>query len=231
MTLKREHGDAAIKIICAAIPAIAVFFAIPNQTAAIVVSVVSAVGVFLGFRQLSKITVPEAFALGYFSSFLEPNAYAADHNGIAHYQDKTGQSIDQPLKGVIVRFLIVLPEELNMGGKATPVSLSEIQKYVEQVCISGNLEVEPPNPKPFGIYLETSNPNELIVVDVPNNLQTLNIFSLREFGGAPDCESRAKKVLAEYVNELKKMIREQQVRLKGRVTTLQASEFIAGKRA
>jgi hypothetical protein len=232
VTLKREHGDAAIKIICAVIPAIGTYFAITNQTTAIIVSVVQAAAVFLGFHFVSKITVPESFALGYFSSFLDPSAYAANNEGFVRYTDKGGQSIDKDLKSSNARLLVVMPEDLDVGNNDKPLGPSEVLKQVQKDCIPGALHFNKTGKdKTWGVYLDVTNTQELLIVDMPNNLFPLSKFALREFGNYSDVDSRAKKVLAEYGDMLGKFISENANRLKARVTTIPASRFIAGQRS
>ncbi len=221
---KREYADPIVKVLCAAIPAIGTHWAIDNQLIAIVVSVLEASVVLLGFRFVSKITVPQAFALGYFSSFLEPSAYALGHGGRAHYKTRDGHH-EVPLKAARVH--VALPDDLDVEeGQASPRGLFAVLKRIQSKCIPGELFVGE-GEKSFGVYLDLADPKQPLIVDVPNNLRALREFVLRETADvrASRRKSQASAALSEYAAMLEQCRTRERDRLAGRVEIVREDEL------
>ncbi len=229
MTRTRQHTANFFKLAIAALPAIGTYYNIGDHRLAVAGSVLQIVLVLLGIGYIARITIPEAFALGYFSSFIDPVARAAEGTGHIRYTDGDGHAVDKSLKDSGARLLVVLPDDLDIGDTKVPSGLPAVLREIQKSCASASLVIAN-DEKPFGVYVEATA-RELLVVDVPNNLRGLSRYVMQEFRERPDLEKRAKKALNEYVGRLRSLSTEHRDQLRGRVTVLTAREFLAGKRA
>lgn len=73
--------------------------------------------------------------------------------------------------------------------------------------------------KAFGVYVDVTDPQQLQVVDVPNNLFALRSLVLRESG----TEDQAKEVLQDYISQLQNSLKLQRSRFEGRVEAREGS--------
>ena len=211
MKVRREYKEGAVRIACVMLPPMGTYFAIDDKLTAIIVSVLEAVSVFFAVKFLSNITVPKAFALGYFSSFLEPIIYAADSGVGSISYTKNGETITQALPKN-ARLLVVLPKDLDVGSASTPQGIYAVLHDVQSKYVSAQLSWDPKE-KAFGVYVDVNDPQQPQVVDVPNNLFALRNLVLRESG----TEEQAKEVLQDYVSQLQNSLKLQRSRFQGRV--------------
>lgn len=80
-------------------------------------------------RYVGKISVPKAFAIGYFKSFVEPVGKALEKDGWIEYKDSAGKGpID--MKQVHARLEIVLPEDLSVKDENSKNGLFKLQDTV-----------------------------------------------------------------------------------------------------
>jgi hypothetical protein len=211
MRISREYKEGTLKVVCVLLPPVGTYFAIDDKLTAIVVGALEAVSVFFAVNFLSNITVPRAFALGYFSSFLDPIIYAADRGVGSLTYTKNGETFTQALPRD-ARLLVVLPRDLDVTGASTPQGIYEVLQDVQSKFVPAQLSVDPKD-KAFGVYIDVSDPQRPQVVDVPNNLFALRNLVLRESG----TEEQAKEVLKDYIAQLQNSLRQERSRLRGRV--------------
>ena len=217
MRVRREYKEGALRILCVVLPPTGTYFAIDDKLVAVIVSVLEAVSVFFAVKFLSNITVPRAFALGYFSSFVDPIIYATDGGTASLTYAKNGETVTQALPKN-TRLLIVLPKDLDVGGTSTPTSIYTVIHDVQRKYVPAQLSVDSKE-KAFGVYVDVTDPQQLQVVDVPNNLFALRSLVLRESG----TEDQAKEVLQDYISQLQNSLKLQRSRFEGRVEAREGS--------
>jgi hypothetical protein len=212
----RKYTEWAVKFACVVLAPIGTYFTINDNLMRFIASALEAVGAYLAVEFLSNFTPPRAFAIAYFSSFLDPIMYAVNGGTGSISYAKNGQPVTLALPSS-ARLLVVLPKNLDLVDKSNPQGLYTVLEDVQKKYVSGQLSLDPKQ-KAFGVYLDVSDPQQPQIVDVPNNLFALRSLVVREAGS----EKQAKELMRDYVAQLQKSLRQQPDEFQERVEVREA---------
>ena len=196
----------------ASIPAFSIagfWIKIPDGYPTVIGTVLSLIAVIAGVRYISKFTVPQAFAVNYFKSFVEPMGEALRSGGAElEYKDHT---TGKPTKIVLdprkvnARLEIILPKNLSIGDDSSQSGLYQRQKDLMSKP-EGNIHLPASRAgriRGFTVHFEL-NDNNLTLFDVPNNLNPLREIQYEDEPSreSSQLEKRATHALKEYSDEL-----------------------------
>jgi len=157
-------------------------FKVPDPIVSFTSGILPFVAMFFTIGYISKFSVPQAFAVNYFKSFVEPICKAFDTKGaVIVYKNSVpgGRTTIDPKTD---RVEILLPENLSITDtdKQSENGLVKLQEklksYPEEWI---RYETKSGEERPLRIRIR-NNADGLFVVDVPNNLNTLRSIQYDE---------------------------------------------------
>jgi hypothetical protein len=166
---------------------------------------------FIVVGYVSKISVPEALAIGYFKSFVEPVGKALEADGQIMCKDPAGkQPID--MKKVNARLEIVLPKDLSVKDANSKNGLLKFKEIVDAKC-PGTIYLTKDTSdgkRGYGIHFDQKNDHgtqRIVVFDVPGTLTPLRSILYDEACTLQKKErdkraQRAEQALKEFSEEL-----------------------------
>lgn len=177
-------------------------------------SLASFLAVFVGVKYISKFSVPQAFAVGYFKSFVEPvNEALRIGLGYIEYEEGSGNKarISLDHNTVDAKLAIVMPQDLSVVSNSSGNGLSDIQTSLS-ANTEGNIHLpasKSGRSRGFTVHFErdhTSETQSITIMDVPNILTPLRDIQFEEVSDESAREKRAQQSLKESYNELRKNI-------------------------
>jgi len=191
-----------------ALPFVGLVVEIPNLYVRIVTGLASVIVSITAARYISKFSVPQALAIGYFKSFVEPIGRALKTGaGEIEYDDgvsegKIRMKLD-PRK-INASLKIVLPKDLSVGDKPSGTGPDEYQQAINPKAV-GDIYL-PTRKKPYTVHLEVGNVKDLqrlVLFDMPTALYPLSqILWNEEPKQSTDREKRAKIALQGFSKQL-----------------------------
>lgn len=210
-----EPRKEAVKLFIILLPVIGVFLGISDWYIKIIAASATFSLEFVAVRYVTKISVPEALAIGYFKSFAEPVGKALEADGWIEYKDPGKGSID--MKQVHARLEIVLPKDLSVKDINSKNGFLKLQETVNTKMILGIIHLtkdDSDGKRPLTIHFDLKNDQgnqRLIVFDVPGALNPLRFIQYEEPCTSSKKEQakrveRAEQALKEFSEELERKI-------------------------
>jgi len=182
-------------------------FRIPDITIQLISALFPLFCLFLTTGYISKVSVPEALAINYFKSFVQPMAEVMRTNDVEIVYDSedgsgTKSIVTPDLKKLNPKLRILMPKDLSVTttGKWLP-ELPRTRGLIHAKTALGE-------PRDYTVRLDANHADGFVIFDVPNNLTALRQIQFEEKDqGKTDHDiskrvERAEQALKEYSNKL-----------------------------
>ena len=205
----RNPTNLVAKAAVSALPFVGLAVEIPN----LYVKIITGLGLFVAsistVSYITKLNVPEALAVGYFMSFVEPvgRALKTGAGEIEYYDDESRKKARMKLdpEKLDASLKIVLPKDLSLGENASGTGTDEYQVAIKAKAL-GEIYL-PGRARPYTVHFEMrnlKNVKSLMLYDVPTALNPLRqILFDEETKQSSIREKRAKIALKEFSNKLR----------------------------
>lgn len=185
------------------LPVVTLWLNIPDIVPRMLGSVVTIAGEFYVLSYVSRLSVPEAFAVNSFKSFVEPVGRLLATRGTIEYV-ASGKEVSLAVgpNEKDAHLEVVMPDDLSIGG------LNKCETETYRNSVDGYLHSTEGEANTRRRYKIRFNPREvadgepLAIYDVPNNLRSLEVIVREDVHGKESRRSAAEVALNEYYDEL-----------------------------
>ena len=171
-------------------------FRVPDITIQLISALFPLLLLFVTQEYISRVSVPEALAINYFKSFVQPMAQVMGTDNVAMDYDTDvagGEPVRIPdLRKLNPRLMILMPKDLAIA--TTSKWLPEMPR-TRGIIHAKNWLGEP---RDYTIRLKPKHHNGFVIFDVPNNLTALRALQFEDGKGGKTFQAEKRAQRAEH---------------------------------